>query len=185
MKKFRMGAALLAMVVSLGMTQVVFAQAKSFQVLEMVQTEEKVEAKVEPQDSAQVGKVYEPGDIMLIVEGGNEQWHAVAYQGNMYYVKKEESKATKAPVIVVEDAENNTTTEIVLDEKFKEELDAEMEVERHESKAQIEEYGRHQKETNQKRIWGAIIGVLVVAILGVSVYSYVSGKKKEDKAPIK
>lgn len=181
MKKWKMGAALLALVFSLGMSPIVFAQAKSFKVLDMVQTEEKVEARVAPEEQAEIGKVYEPGDTLLIVEGGNEQWYAVAYQGEMYYVKKEESKAVKAPVITVEDEENNTTKEVVFDETFKEELDAQMEVEEHESKALVEQHVRYQEETSQKRMWGAIIGVLVAAVFGVSIYSYVSGKKKNDE----
>lgn len=181
MKKWKMGAALLTLVFSLGMSPMVFAQAKSFKVLDMVQTEERVEARVAPEEQAEVGKIYEPGDTMLIVEGGNEQWYAVAYQGDMYFVKKEEAKATKAPVITVEDTETKTTKEVVFDETFKEELDAQMEVERHESKAFVEQHVRYQEETSQKRMWGAIIGILVAAILGVSIYSYVSVKKNKDE----
>ena len=181
MKKWKMGAALLTLVFSLGMSPMVFAQAKSFKVLDMVQTEERMEARVAPEEQAEVGKVYEPGDTLLIVEGGNEQWYAVAYQGEMYFVKKEEAKAIKAPVITIEDTETKTTKEVVYDETFKEELDTQMEVERYESKAFVEQHVRYQEETSQKRMWGAIIGVLVAAIFGVSIYSYVSGKKNKDE----
>lgn len=181
MKKFRIGAVFFAFIVSLCMTPVVFAQAGSLTVLEMRQVEERIETKVEPMENAEIGKVYEAGEILLIVEGGNDQWQAVAYQGNIYYVKKEEIVNLKAPIMTVEDTENNTTKEVILDETFKEELRAEMEVGAYEGKAYMESYARYQEETNQKRIWGAIIGGLVAAILGVSIYSYVSGKKEKDQ----
>ena len=180
MRKFRIVAAFVALMFSLGVAPVVAVQARSLTILEMLQTEERVETRVEPSENAEIGKVYEAGEVLLIVEGGNEQWHAVAYQGNVYYVKKAETVNLKAPVITVEDSESDTTKEVVMDDAFKEELKAEMEVSTHESKAYIESYTRYQEEKNQKRIWGAIIGVLIAAIFGVSVYSYVSGKK-DDK----
>lgn len=180
MRKFRIVAAFVALMFSLGVAPVVAVQARSLTILEMLQTEERVETRVEPSENAEIGKVYEAGEVLLIVEGGNEQWHAVAYQGNVYYVKKAETVNLKAPVITVEDSESDTTKEVVMDDAFKEELKAEMEVGVHEGKAYVESYTRYQEETNQKRIWGAIIGVLIAAILGVSIYSYVSGNK-DDK----
>lgn len=189
MKKFRFGAVLLGIIICLGIAPSVLAQARSFEILEILQTEKRVESRVEPKENAQVGKVYEPGELLLIVEGGNDNWKAVAYQGNIYYVKKADAVEAKAPAMNVEiEVENQadgkvetTTKEFVFDEGFKEELKAEMEVAAHESKAYVESYTRHQEETNQKRVWGAIIGVLIAAIFGVSIYSYVSGKKEEDK----
>ena len=102
MKKWKMGAALLTLVFSLGMSPMVFAQAKSFKVLDMVQTEERVEARVAPEEQAEVGKIYEPGDTMLIVEGGNEQWYAVAYQGAAEPAAPAEAAAPVAPAAVPE-----------------------------------------------------------------------------------
>lgn len=189
MKKCKIVAVLVAVFVSLGISPNILAQARSFEILEILQTEKRVESRVEPKDNAQVGKVYEPGELLLIVEGGNDNWKAVAYQGNVYYVKKTDAAEAKSPAMNVEiEVENqadgkveNTTKEIVFDEGFKEELKAEMEIATHESKAYVESYTRHQEETGQKRIWGAIIGILVAAIFGVSIYSYVSGKTEKDK----
>lgn len=181
MKKFRIGAVLAAVILSLGMAPAVLAQARSLTVLEMMQTEKRVEAKVEPKDNAEVGKIYEAGEVLLIVEGGNKEWDAVAYQGNVYYIKKTEITEVKVPVVTVEDTEANTIKEVVFDEKFKEELNAEIEVEVHEGKAFVESYTRYQEETRQKRIWGAIIGVLIAAIFGVSIYSYISVQKEDKK----
>ena len=78
MKKFRIGTMLLALMICLGMAPAVLAQARSLEILEMKQTEARIESKVEPSDSAAVGHVYEAGDYLLIVEGGNATWHAVA-----------------------------------------------------------------------------------------------------------
>lgn len=181
MRKFRIVVAFVALMFSLGVAPVVAVQARSLTILEMLQTEERVETRVEPSENAEIGKVYEAGEVLLIVEGGNEQWHAVAYQGNVYYVKKAETVNLKTPVITVEDLENDTTKEVVMDDAFKEELKAEMEVGVHEGKAYVESYTRYQEETNQKRIWGAIIGVLIAAILGVSIYSYFSAQKEEKR----
>lgn len=181
MKKIRLGAAFFAFIFSLCIAPVVFAQAGSLTVLEMRQAEGRLETKMEPMENAEAGKVYEAGEILLIVEGGNDQWHAVAYQGNIYYVQKEKTVNLKAPVIQVEDTEENMTKDVVMDDNFKEELRAEMEVEIYEGKAYVESYARYQKETNQKRIWGAIIGVLIAAIFGVSIYSYISGKKERNQ----
>ena len=181
MRKFRIVAAFVALMFSLGVAPVVAVQARSLTILEMLQTEERVETRVEPSENAEIGKVYEVGEVLLIVEGGNEQWYAVAYQGNVYYVKKAETVNLKTPVITVEDSESDTTKEVVMDDAFKEELKAEMEVGVHEGKAYVESYTRYQEETNQKRIWGAIIGVLIAAIFGVSIYSYFSAQKEEKR----
>ena len=181
MRKFRIVAAFVALMFSLGVAPVVAVQARSLTILEMLQTEERVETRVEPSENAEIGKVYEAGEVLLIVEGGNEQWHAVAYQGDVYYVKKAETVNLKTPVITVEDSESDTTKEVVMDDAFKEELKAEMEVGVHEGKAYVESYTRYQEETKQKRIWGAIIGVLIAAIFGVSIYSYVSAQKEEKR----
>lgn len=181
MKKFRIGAILLAFAICLGMAPAVMAQARSLEILEMVQTEKRVESRVEPSDDAKMGHVYEAGDYLLIVEGGNASWHAVAYQGEVYYVKKANAVEVKAPVAEVEDEEDGTTKEVVMDEAFKEELNEEMEVEKHENKVFVEEYERYKEESKQKKIWGAIIAVLIAAVLGISIYSNVSGKKEREK----
>ena len=152
MRKFRIVAAFVALMFSLGVAPVVAVQARSLTILEMLQTEERVETRVEPSENAEIGKVYEVGEVLLIVEGGNEQWYAVAYQGNVYYVKKAETVNLTTPVITVEDSESDTTKEVVMDDAFKEELKAEMEVGVHEGKAYVESYTRYQEETNQKRI---------------------------------
>ena len=181
MKKFRIGAMLLAFAICIGMAPTMMVQARSLEILDMVQTEKRVESKVEPSDDAKVGHVYEAGDYLLIVEGGNAAWHAVAYQGEVYYVKKANAVETKAPVVEVEKEEDGTTEEVVIDEAFKEELEEEIEIEKHESKAFVEEYERYKEESKQKKIWGAIIAILIAAVFGVSIYSHVSGKKESKK----
>ena len=183
---------LLVMILSLGVIPTVLAQARNLTVLEMRQIQEKIEAKVEPKENAEVGKIYESGDILLIVEGGNEKWHAVAYKGNVYYVKKSETVNAKAPVIVVDEiksegeepgksVEKDTIRkEVEMDETFMEELEAELEVGTHEGKAFIESYTAFQEETKQKKTWGLVIGGLMVAIFGVSIYARITLKKDEE-----
>lgn len=183
MKKFRIGALLVAFMICLGLAPSVMAQARSLEILDMKQTKTRIESKVEPSDSAAAGHVYEAGDYLLIVEGGNAAWHAVAYQGEIYYVKKSGTVEVEAPTIQMEDEEGNTT-EVTMDEEFKDNLDAEMEVNKQESKVFVEDYEKYLKETKQKKIWGIIIAVLIAAIFGVSIYSHVSAKNvdnNEDK----
>lgn len=180
MKKFRIGTLVVALMVCLGMAPSVMAQARSLEILEMVQTEKRIESKVEPSDSAEAGHVYEAGEYLLIVEGGNAAWHAVAYQGEVYYVKKANAVQVVAPVAEVE-KEDGTVEEVVMDEEFKDDLDEEMEIEKQQSKVFVEEYEKYLKESKQKKIWGAIIGVLIAAIFGVSIYSHISAKKAEEK----
>lgn len=184
MRKFRIGAWLLAFVICLGMAPTVMAQARSLEILDMKQTEKRIESKVEPSDNAKAGHVYEPGDYLLIVEGGNAAWYAVAYQGEVYYVKKANASDVKAPVMEVEitDVEDGTTKEVVMDEKFQEELEAEMEIETHESKVFVEEFERYREESRQKKIWGSIIAVLILAVFGVTIYSHISGNKEMEKS---
>lgn len=179
MKKFRIGTLLMALMICLWMAPSVMAQAGSLEILDMVQTEKRIESKVEPSDSAKAGHVYEAGDYLLIVEGGNAAWHAVAYQGEIYYVKKAEAVQSKAPVIETEDEDGNKK-EVTMDEEFKEDLDAEMEVEKQEGKVFVEEYEKYLKETKQKRTWGIIIAILIAAIFGVSIYKHVSTKKTSE-----
>ena len=181
MKRFKIIVAFLGLILSLGMAPAVLAQARSLNIVEMLQAEETIETRVEPRDDAEVGKVYEAGEVLLIVEGGNDDWRAVAYRGNVYYVKKVETVNLKAPIITVEDTETGTTKEVVMDDTFKEELKAELEVGAHEGKAYVESYSRYQEETKQKRMWGAIIGVLVAAIFGVSIYAHISAKKDKKE----
>ena len=187
MKKFRIGTLLVALMICLGMAPAVMAQARSLEILEMKQTEKRIESKVEPSDSAAVGHVYEAGDYLLIVEGGNAAWHAVAYQGEVYYVKKSNAVEVKAPVteVEVEEEGKTVTKEVVMDEKFQEDLKEEMEIEEHESKVFVEEYERYKEESKQKKIWGAIIVVLVAAVFGVSIYSRISGNKEADAVDTK
>lgn len=180
MKKFKIGTVLVALMICLGMAPSVMAQAESLEILDMVQTEKRIESKVEPSDSAKVGHVYEAGDYLLIVEGGNAAWHAVAYQGEVYYVKKAEAVKTNAPVVETVDEEGNTK-EVPMDGKFKDDLNKEMEIEKQESKVFVEEYEKYLKETKQKRTWGIIIAVLIAAIFGVSIYTNISAKKKDEK----
>ena len=179
MKKFRIAILLVAFVFFLGMTPSVMAQARSLEILDMVQTEKRLESKVEPSDSAETGHIYEAGDYLLIVEGGNAAWHAVAYQGEIYYVKKSAAVEVKAPTVQVEN-EDGKMEEVTMDEEFIDNLDAEMEVEKQESKVFVEEYEKYLKETKQKRTWGIIIAVLIVAIFGVSIYSHISAKNAND-----
>ena len=180
MKKFRIGAVLVALMICLGMAPSVMVQARSLEILDMVQTKERVESRVEPSDSAKVGHVYEAGDYLLVVEGGNAAWHAVAYQGEVYYVKKAEAVKTNAPVAEVVDEEGKTK-KVPMDEKFKDDLNEEMELEKQESKVFVEEYEKYLTETKQKRTWGIIIAVLIAAIFGVSIYSRTSEKKENEK----
>lgn len=178
MRKIRIGAIVFAFIMCLGMAQSVMAQGKNLEILEMLKTEERIEARKKPSDTAEVLKVYEPGDIILIVEGGNAEWDAVAYQGNVYYVKKSE-EVTTIPTARIE--AEDTVTEKKMDQTYQEELAAQMETQRHEGKVFVEEYERYQKERRQKRIWGAVIGVLMIGILGVSVYSHFSEKRTKRK----
>lgn len=175
MKKWKFGMFLAAMVFCLGLLPSMAVQAGSLTILEMLQTEKEVEAKAEPKDSAKTEKVYEAGETLLIVEGGTQDWYAVAYQGEVYYVKKSQMEGT-FPVAEIE--EGDSVKERVMDENFQEELEAELEVDKYESKTFVESYERYLSEVKQKRIWGIIIGILFAAVLGVSIYSHVSSKKK-------
>lgn len=175
MGKRKILTALFVIIMCFGMVQPAMAQEKNLEILEMLTAEVRIEARKEPSDTAAVGKVYEAGDVLLIVEGGNKEWEAVAYQGNVYYIKKSEA-VTRVPTVTVEEDEEKK--EKRMDENYQEELAAQMETERHESKVFVEEYNRYLEERKQKRIWGAIIVVLMAAIFGVSLYSRFKEKRK-------
>lgn len=136
------------------------AEQTSITILEVVEATTDIEAKEEPDDGSKTLTTFEQGASIAVVEEVDSVWYAIGYQGNIYYVKK----AQTVPI------EQGYDTE-ALNREFEEEFI--------ESKIFVEEVERQQNEAKNTRIWGIVIIVLVVAILGVGVYSHLSGKKNE------
>lgn len=124
--------------------------------------QERVEAKASPDDGAETVITYETGDTIFITGETGDGWYTVLYQGTTGYI----------PVDVKENLE-----EVNLDVAA---LDAEMENQVAESKLVVEEVERYRAEAKRSRIWGIVIVVLVIAILGVGIVSTIQVKKKRE-----
>ena len=135
--------------------------AEPIQIQKLVVTQDGADAKEEPRTNAKTVMTYEPGTQIAVVEAVNADWYKVAYQGNIYYVKQSDTVEANQGYA-------------------QEELDQQFEQEKLESKILIEEIERQRSEARQTRIWVSVIGVLVVAILGVAIYSHFSAKKAEN-----
>lgn len=66
----------------------------------------------------------------------------------LHLIKKTNAAETKALVAEVENPEDGTVKEVVVDETFEEEF----EINEYESKAFVDEYERYREETRQKKI---------------------------------
>ncbi len=133
-------------------------------VLEVVKAKGMVEAKAEPNDSAETVMTFEDGAMIAVIADYDGTWYTIGYQGNTYYVKKAD-------------------TELMPDSPFQQQtddLEAEFEENYIESKILVEEVERLQEEAKSTRIWAIVIIVLVVAIVGINVYLVVKGKKEDQ-----
>lgn len=155
----------LVSILLLGIVPMKVKAANEIPIQKLVTAQAETEAKEAPSDDAKTMMTYAAGVQIAVVEEADENWYKVVYQGNIYYVKQE-----------------NT---VQFDKGYEqEELDRQFEEEKIESKILIEEVVRQRKEAKQTRIWGAIIVVLVLAIFGVGIYSHLAAKKdgkKEEK----
>ena len=132
-------------------------------ILKMVTAKEKTEAKKEPDDSAEVLTVFEAGSDILVVEEIDEEWYSIAYRAEIGYIKRA-------------DTEEKTVYEEELVE-----VDEELSEVSYESTLLVEEIEKDKAESQKSIGWGVVIGVLVIAILGIGIVQSVL--KKDEKTP--
>lgn len=135
------------------------SEQDSFTILKMVKTIEAVDAKIAPEDTAEVFKSFEEGSDLLVVEETDSEWYGIVYQGEIAYVKQAST------------AENSLFGE---EQQVVEEEIAEVS---EETTVLAETLEREQTDTKRTLIWGLIIAILIIGIMAVSVL----GKIKEDK----
>ena len=128
----------------------VFAEEESqdVELMQMMTATQKVEARQEPDENAEVVFVYEKNAKVFIVEETTDGWYKVFYQGRNGYVRKDG---------------------LVLQETDIAALDKEMEVSAAEGKMVIEEVERYRAEMRRSRIWGTVIVLLVAGIFAIGI----------------
>ncbi len=122
-----------------------------------------IEARSEPDEGAAVVLQISQGQSLLVVgESGN--WYQIFYQGQYAYVPKENVKVQDMDL---------------------EALEEEMSREAEEGAAFIESLEMHRSAARRTRIWGAVIIVLILAILVVGVVSAIKKKREPQEEPLK
>lgn len=128
-------------------------------ILKMVKTTEAVEAKTEPEDTAEVFEIFPAESNLLVVEEIDADWYSIAYKGEILYVKK-----------------SSTVDSVLYGEEEQKPLEEEMSEVSQETTVLVEVLEREQTDTKRTIVWGIIIGVLVISIIIVGII----GKIKED-----
>ena len=162
MKKLVKQIVMMALIAVVSMTMGVKTYAaddSAITILKMVTTTEAVEAKVSPQDDAEVFQSFPQGQNLLVVEILEDKWYKIAYQNEYGYVKQ---AVTVENTVFVEEQTG-------VEEERQEISD--------ETTVLVEVLEEEQTDTKRTLIWGLIIGILVIAIMAVGVW----GKIKEDR----
>lgn len=129
----------------------------------LMTAQQKLDAKEQPDDSAQTAFSYEAGDNVFVTGETEDGWYTVFYQGKTGYINANSyQEAFMAADVDVEA------------------LDAELEAEEEESRQIIEETERYRVESRRSRIWGAGIIVLVVGIFATGIISTVRAEKEKN-----
>lgn len=118
-----------------------------------------------PDESGNVVHEFKAGETMFVL-GENNGWYEIFYQGQKMYV---------STVAISNDAQATNAQSF---EEHVEELDKEFDEAAKADKTYIESWVRQRIRARNSMIWKISIAVLVVLILGVSVFIGVSNSKK-------
>lgn len=130
---------------------------------QIMKAQDRLEAKAEPNDSAETVITYESDAPVFVTGETADGWYRVVYQDQTGYVP------------------HSALTEQELDIEA---LDKEFDAVSAESKMVVEEVERYRAEKRRSRIWGAVILLLVMGIFATGIFSTVKAGKKEDNFDI-
>lgn len=128
----------------------------------LMEAEQQVDAREEPNDNAGVIFSYAPGDMVYVAGETEDGWYIVSYQGKTGYINISASEAALSPA-----------------EMDVEALNAEMEAIQEESRMIIEETERYRAESRRSKIWGAVIVLLVIGIFAMGILSTIQAERAE------
>lgn len=134
------------------------------QLAQFIKTLQKIDAKVEPDESAETVFSYDEGSSVYVMGETEDGWYIVLYQGKTGYIKKDLSQDM-----------------LVTEEIDIEALDEELAAQEAENKMIVEEVERYRSEARRSRIWGTIIVLLVLGIFAVGIISTVRTEKKNKE----
>lgn len=123
-------------------------------------TNEAVEAKETPDDSAKTVITYENGVPVFVIGETKDGWYKVSYQDKEGYVPK---------------------SVLTMQEFDVEGIDREFQESEAEGKLVIEEVERYRAEARRSRIWGIVIVLLVVGIFATGIISTTRIEKEKKK----
>lgn len=145
--------------VMLGLFSVnVYAEEAVADLSKLMVTKTALDAYAEPSEQSEVVVSYEADASILITGETNSGWYRVTYQDKVGYVKKTALKETEIDI---------------------EALNEEFEAEEIEGKVFIEEVERVRAQISRSRIWGTIIIVLIIGIMGTGIYSTIMSERKK------
>ena len=181
MKKFMKAIVMIAaiLVMTAGYSASAHAQGEGeIKVSQFMTATQDLDAKAEPNNSADTIFSYEAGDSVLVTGETQDGWYIVYYQGMTGYI----AQNTPGGQNTLGDADTSQGV-LAVQEIDIEALDAEMDALQQEDKIIVEEVERYRAEMRRSRIWGTVIVLLVIAIFAVGIVSTVRAekKKKEDQ----
>lgn len=127
---------------------------------QLMTANEAVDLKTEPQENAETIHSYQKDDPVFVTGKTADGWYRAVYQGKEGYIPE------KALLVQELDVEG---------------LDAELDKTKQEAELVVETVEKYHEETRRSRIWGIVIGILVVGIFAIGIISGIRSKGKPKK----
>lgn len=127
---------------------------------QLMTANEAVDLKTEPEENAETIHSYQKDDPVFVTGKTADGWYRAVYKGKEGYIPE------KALLVQELDVEG---------------LDAEMDKTKQEAELVVETVEKYHEETRRSRIWGIVIGVLVVGIFATGIISGIRSKGKSEK----
>lgn len=151
---------LLGMGVLMGKASSVSVYAQEIaQTSRIMTSQQEVEMKADPDESAETIYTYSAGDS-IFVTGEMSGWYQVRYQDLTGYIQQDEVTEMNMDVTA-------------LDEQFAQQEE--------EGRMLVEEVELQRDEARRAKVWGTVIVVLVIAIFATGIVSTMKGAKRMEE----
>lgn len=130
-------------------------------------------ARSQPDEGADVVVVFSKGENIFVVDEKNG-WYEIFYQGETAYVKSASYVPNDAG------AENSSSVSAVAETSINEGLVEEFKQKEQFDVTYVDSFEKQQRRNRNALVWKIIIGVLVVAIIAVSIIVGIKNSKKSQ-----
>ena len=175
------------------------SEQMSFTIQKMVTATANIEAKKEPKNESDTIHTFIKGNDILVMEDVGNGWYSVLYQDKVGYIPQEftvdkviytgGSPKKQTGSSISSETDTSEGEEIIEDENTAEEveepvyldIDEEFSEAGEEITVLAEAIEAHEKETKRNLIWGAVIAVLVIAVIAVGVIAKVRENGEDEE----